>query len=204
MYNYCDISSSASDVSALLVFTALHLQKNRTCRYCSKLLRLCRYEHHKRQYSQSIGQSFLIHTDALASCWAATASTTALAQIYYWCATACICLHNMLGSTQLLQRVTSSMQWRTCVHVVVDDLPLVPCMYSWSILFYTKVSSPPFSAARVHVDYVLNSVTSSTCNIDRHLISTVLNKHHTLPHNVLVSYSLKGSEGQFSVYTLPG
>ena len=61
---------------------------------------------------------------------------------------------------------------------------------------YTKVSRPPFSAT--HVDHGLNSVTSSTCNIDRHLISTVLNKHHTLPHNVLVSYSLKGSEGQFS------
>ena len=61
---------------------------------------------------------------------------------------------------------------------------------------YTKVSRPPFSAT--HVDHGLNSVTSSTCNIDRHSISTVLNKRHTLPHNVLVSYSLKGSEGQFS------
>ena len=133
MYNYCDISyirSSASDVSTLLVCTALHLQKNQTCRYCSKLSCFCRYEHHKQQYSQSIGQSFLIHMDALASCWAATASTTALARIYCWSATACICLHNMLGSTQLLQQVTSSMRRRMCVHVVADDLPLVPCMYS--------------------------------------------------------------------------
>ena len=85
----CDnsyICSSASGVSALLVCTALHPQI--THRHRSKfsrlVSRLCRYERHKTAVIQSAHRSFLIHTGALSSCWAATLSQHAKS-VYTMC-----------------------------------------------------------------------------------------------------------------------
>ena len=64
------IASSATDVSVLLVYTALHPQI--TCRHFSKfsVMPKYRYECHKAAIIQSAHQ---IYIGMLASCWVATA-----------------------------------------------------------------------------------------------------------------------------------
>ena len=67
------VASSASDVSTLLVCTALQPQiTHRPYSKFSRVLRLCRYERHKMRVWPAYW-FFLIHTGMLASCWAAIA-----------------------------------------------------------------------------------------------------------------------------------
>ena len=69
------IASSASDVSALLVCTAL--QPRITRRHCSKFSVVpCRYEHHKTAVYSPASQ--------LASCWAAYSSTVSVDWIHLY------------------------------------------------------------------------------------------------------------------------